>query len=636
MSWWNTLWLNEGFARYCESWAVDVLFPDWGVLEQFVSEVFGAAQAMDALESSHPVEVQVATPEEINEIFDPISYNKGASLIRMLLELIGASAFRRGLQIYLAKFAYKNTESNDLWDCFTAAVREEGKDTDIHAIMARWCTAIGYPVLAVSEQQAAEVKGKGCRCFVVSQAKYLQSGKGEASKVIAAVSEGAVVPAGSSVSVAGEEADVWSVPLSIGSYSLDASRGVAITHRILERLQGLQLVQVDMPEDKDAAVVPVSFNYASSGFYRLHYSPSLFSSLSSLIARGSLPVLDRLALLRDCYALSACGLGYSVADLLDLVVLFRGTERNYTVLSFLGIVLAQLCSLHADAPEVLAALQRLVAAIFLPRWQELGWSPKQGADGTLTKEHHLTYLERALLLHMLGNYAGEAGGAGELAERSFALLESALREAKGVAAIHPDLRAPVFALAIRARGQQARELLLTVYRNPSTSNEEKVRVLTALGTTRRCNGKESAAASSSSAKALEAENRGDLEKLLEWVLNSGEVRTGDLLYVLSSIGQDGVLARRLCWRYMQSHWDSLLSKFKGAMFVLGRIFPAVLGEMQTESEASEFEAWFATHPALGAERSVKQSAETVRAREERTKRERPIVARWVQQHAKQL
>ena len=76
MQWWSALWLNEGFARYCESWAVDVIFPEWKVMDQFINEVYGVAQNLDSLESSHPIELEVSTPEEINEIFDPINYNK--------------------------------------------------------------------------------------------------------------------------------------------------------------------------------------------------------------------------------------------------------------------------------------------------------------------------------------------------------------------------------------------------------------------------------------------------------------------------------------------------------------------------------------------------------------------------------
>lgn len=73
-SWWSYLWLNEGFARFLEFKAVDHIYPQWSMWQSFVAEVFAQAQNLDALESSHPVEVTVHHPSEVNEIFDTISY----------------------------------------------------------------------------------------------------------------------------------------------------------------------------------------------------------------------------------------------------------------------------------------------------------------------------------------------------------------------------------------------------------------------------------------------------------------------------------------------------------------------------------------------------------------------------------
>ena len=44
-----------------------------------------------SLKNSHPIEVPIGHPDEINEIFDDISYRKGASIIRMLHNYIGDS-----------------------------------------------------------------------------------------------------------------------------------------------------------------------------------------------------------------------------------------------------------------------------------------------------------------------------------------------------------------------------------------------------------------------------------------------------------------------------------------------------------------------------------------------------------------
>ena len=84
MEWWTHLWLNEGFASWIEFLAVDHLFPEWDMWTQFVYTDFGRALSLDGLKSSHPIEVEVRDPKQISEIFDGISYSKGASVIRML------------------------------------------------------------------------------------------------------------------------------------------------------------------------------------------------------------------------------------------------------------------------------------------------------------------------------------------------------------------------------------------------------------------------------------------------------------------------------------------------------------------------------------------------------------------------
>lgn len=565
---------------------------------------------------------------------DPISYNKGASLIRMLIETIGAASFQRGLQIYLREFAYKNTTSADLWQSFSKATAEAaaaaasaqdgsvGVAVDIQALMSEWVSAIGYPVLRVEEAETRAPTQRGCKCFAVSQAKFLQSGKGAPPPSVADLAtadSGAVVAAAAT----GAAGTAWSVPLAIGSYTANSVKALAISHRILSTLSGhieLPSLAAEQAAAANGAVQPVySFNHGATGFYRVLYSPSLLTSLSSLIRSGVLPALDRLSLLRDCFSLSACGLGYTAGHLLDLLVLFDA-EDNFTVLQFLCIVLGGVAGLH-QGQDYYPQLQKLVVRLLAPRWSKLGWGPAPGEGArTAKKEHHLTMLERSMLLSLLGAH-GTPDVAGAIQQRAFAMLSDFIADPVGKA-IQPDLRAPVYALAIKARGQAARDLLVQLYTS-SASNEERVRVLSALGTT--CGRPDTAESDAA-----------DTDRLLAWVFESGAVRTGDLIYVLSSVGQDSAASRRRCWAYMQRHWESLMAKFRGAMFVLGRILPSVLGEMSSAAEVEEFEQWFQTHPAVGAERSVKQSAETVRMKTERLAREVPVIAQWFSAHADQL
>ena len=89
MEWWTHLWLNEGFASYIEYLAIDKLFPKWDIWTQFSTNDSGVALRLDALLNTHPIEILVHHPNEIGEIFDKISYSKGASIIRMLTDYIG-------------------------------------------------------------------------------------------------------------------------------------------------------------------------------------------------------------------------------------------------------------------------------------------------------------------------------------------------------------------------------------------------------------------------------------------------------------------------------------------------------------------------------------------------------------------
>ena len=76
MKWWNDLWLNEGFASFVEDVGVDHLFPAWKMMDQFVSTKVFRSLSLDQMSNSHPIQVEVHDPAQINAIFDTISYNK--------------------------------------------------------------------------------------------------------------------------------------------------------------------------------------------------------------------------------------------------------------------------------------------------------------------------------------------------------------------------------------------------------------------------------------------------------------------------------------------------------------------------------------------------------------------------------
>ncbi|KAL0013197.1 hypothetical protein SO802_000266 [Lithocarpus litseifolius] len=143
MEWWTHLWLNEGFATWVSYLAVDNLFPEWKVWTQFLDD-YTEGLRLDGLAESHPIEVEINHTREIDEIFDAISYQKGASVIRMLQSYLGAECFQRSLASYIKKFACSNAKTEDLW-----AALEEGSDEPVNKLMNSWTRQKGYPVITV-------------------------------------------------------------------------------------------------------------------------------------------------------------------------------------------------------------------------------------------------------------------------------------------------------------------------------------------------------------------------------------------------------------------------------------------------------------------------------------------------------
>uniref|UniRef100_A0A671LE46 Aminopeptidase n=1 Tax=Sinocyclocheilus anshuiensis TaxID=1608454 RepID=A0A671LE46_9TELE len=155
LRWWNDLWLNEGFASYVEYLGADEAEPDWNVKDLIVLNDVHRVFAIDALASSHPLsfkEEEIQRPEQINEVFDTISYSKGASVLRMLSDFLTETVFTQGLQTYLDNFKFSNTVYTDLWHHLQLAVNGTGTSLpkSVQEIMDRWILQMGFPVVTIN------------------------------------------------------------------------------------------------------------------------------------------------------------------------------------------------------------------------------------------------------------------------------------------------------------------------------------------------------------------------------------------------------------------------------------------------------------------------------------------------------
>ena len=145
MSWWNGIWLKEAFATFCEMHCTNAYRPDWKRWEDFGLSRTDAFD-VDSLHNTRPIEFEVVSPADAEAMYDVLTYEKGAAVVRMLEQYLGEDTFRDGIRHYLAKHSYGNTETHDLWDAI-----EEVTGQPARRIMDSWIFQGGYPVVEISE-----------------------------------------------------------------------------------------------------------------------------------------------------------------------------------------------------------------------------------------------------------------------------------------------------------------------------------------------------------------------------------------------------------------------------------------------------------------------------------------------------
>ncbi|XP_068175722.1 aminopeptidase Ey-like isoform X1 [Antennarius striatus] len=157
MRWWNDLWLNEGFATYVSYLGANYTEPMWTMPDLIVLNEIVGVMGVDALASSHPLSSKVEDiqkPEDISQLFDSITYSKGAAVLRMLSSFITENVFSKGLHSYLEEFKYNTTIYKDLWRHLQMEVDKAGimLPFPIEDIMNRWILQMGFPVITINTQ----------------------------------------------------------------------------------------------------------------------------------------------------------------------------------------------------------------------------------------------------------------------------------------------------------------------------------------------------------------------------------------------------------------------------------------------------------------------------------------------------
>jgi len=144
MEWWSELWLNESFATWMSYVAVHHIYPSLNINTQFFNDNYISALRADSIIGSHPIKVDVRDPSLITEIFDIISYSKGSSIIKMLVDYVGEDNFKDAVRLYMKKYKYGNTVTEYLWDCVSVITKK-----NIPKLMYDWINKKNYPLVMI-------------------------------------------------------------------------------------------------------------------------------------------------------------------------------------------------------------------------------------------------------------------------------------------------------------------------------------------------------------------------------------------------------------------------------------------------------------------------------------------------------
>jgi puromycin-sensitive aminopeptidase len=317
MSWWNGIWLNEAFATYAEIRCVDAFRPEWDRWTSF--GIYRAeAMAIDALHATRPIEFPVVSPADADGMFDVLTYEKGASILRMLEQYLGEDRFRDGVRHYLRQHTYGNTETIDLFDAIETVTKEP-----VAEMMKGWIFTGGFPMVSV-----------------------------------AATGQGATITQAAFTLLPDPPASTWLVPVLWRTMADDSAAG-----RVLLRTEPLEL---------GIGEAPIVVNSGGHGFYRVNYDDITARKLLPHVP--DLAPIERFGLINDTWASVLAGRA-PLSSFLSLVAGLH-TEQNPNVWSSGVAGLGSLDQIADD--EARSHLRALVYRIAKPALSRLGWEPANG------------------------------------------------------------------------------------------------------------------------------------------------------------------------------------------------------------------------------------------------------------------
>jgi aminopeptidase N len=324
MKWWDDIWLNEGFATWAANKPLDAWKPEWRMDVNAATET-QIALGLDVLQSTRAIRTQVSTPAEINEVFDPIAYEKTAGVLGMIEAYVGPEKFRQGVSSYLNKYSLSNAAGEDFWTEMTRVTEKP-----VNRIMQSFVEQAGAPLLSVKT-----------RCV------------GGATEVAIAQSRFVGTPGAKPVA-----AQHWTLPVCVKTAGQAASCTIVTEQSQTVKAPGC-----------GAAMV----NADGHGYYFTEYEPSAVAALARRDPALTAP--ERISLLGDEWRIVRAG-RHDIGTYLDLAAAFASDttpEVASEIASRLGFVGGAIAD-SGQRPQFDAWVKR----VFRPALDRIGIEPKPG------------------------------------------------------------------------------------------------------------------------------------------------------------------------------------------------------------------------------------------------------------------
>ena len=423
-AWWDDIWLNEALATWIESKILDQWKPEWGVRVGDVS-ANAVAMAFDDLDSARRVREPVHDENDIENAFDGITYNKGATVLRMLELWLGEATFQKGIRAYLGKRA----RGVATYDDFVADMGE-AIGRDLSAPLGSFLDQTGVPLL-----------GAELRC---------EAGK----PPVLALSQKRYLPLGSQ----GDRDRLWKIPVCVRWSVAGDKPGSACT--LLAGGTG----ELELTSAKKCPewILP---NQGGSGYYHSKLPEPLWARLLDARTLARLGADERLAVHNDVEALVASG-DLDATRLLELTVLLASDKNRYVREATLGDFWA-LDDMIGD--DVRPAYQRALRKIFGPAAHKLGFVPRRG-------EPEDTSLLRPQLIQLVGDAGDDAVLLAQARKLAWKWLDDH-------SAVAPEMLDTVLHLAA-SRGDRALHDRLLTELHKATELQDRDRLFAAMGSFR--------------------------------------------------------------------------------------------------------------------------------------------------------